>query len=162
MSKKEFDILILLGNEINQNIKLLKFIEYSIRNLDLKVLVRMHPSSRAIKILHNFFKKFSFIKNSTNSVLSNDVELAKIIVYGDTGASIDCLNFHVPLCYINDDNCLLSDRINELITGHFRFYEFNDFKLALPKLLVANNHFSFDTIKNNYISPLLPNSFSFE
>jgi hypothetical protein len=158
---KSFDILILLGNELNQNIKLLTFVKYSLGNENFKVLVRLHPSSLGLDYLEQLFLKFNFFRKHQNTLLE-DVELSKIIVYGDTGAAIDCLNFNVPLCYINDDNCLLSDRINESIDGHYRFYDINVFRLALPSLLKNNLNISYESIIQKYISPINPKSFSFD
>ncbi len=160
-NNKSFDILILLGNELNQNIKLLTFVKNSLKNENYKVLVRLHPSSRGLDYLEQLFLKFNFFRIQQNT-LSEDVELSKIIVYGDTGAAIDCLNFNVPLCYVNDDNCLLSDRIFEAIDGHYRFYDFNEFNSNLPSLLKNNITISYESIIQKYISSLNPNSFSFE
>lgn len=160
-NNKSFDILILLGNELNQNIKLLTFVKNSLRNENYKVLVRLHPSSRGLDYLEKLFLKFKFLRIEQNTLIE-DVELSRLIVYGDTGAAIDCLNFNIPLCFINDDNCLLSDRINETIDGHFRFYDVNEFRLALPSLLKDNLHISFDTIIQKYISPINPKTFSFD
>jgi hypothetical protein len=161
VNSKSFDVLILLGNELNQNIKLLSFVKNSLWDEEFKILVRLHPSSRGLNHLKQLFLKFNFIRIEHNS-LSEDVELSKIIVYGDTGAAIDCLNFNVPLCYIYDDNCLLSDRIYEEIDGHFRFRDINEFRLMLPALLESNTNVSFETIKHKYISPINPELFSFE
>ncbi len=158
---KSFEILILLGNELIQNIKLLTFVKHSLGNEQFKVLVRLHPSARGLKYLKQLFLKFNFFRIDENS-LSEDVELSKIIVYGDTGAAIDCLNFNVPLCYIYDDNCLLSDRIFEEIDGHYRFHDINEFRLMLPSLLKCDMNVSFEAIKRKYISSLNPQLFSFE
>ena len=160
-SVSKYDILILLGNELTQNIKLLTFVKNSLKNENYKILVRIHPSSRGLDYLEQLFFKYNFFRIKHNTLLE-DVELAKIIVYGDTGAAIDCLNYNVPLCYINDDNCLLSDRLNESIDGHYRFYDINVFRLALPSLLNNNLNISFDSIIPKYISPINPKLFIFD
>lgn len=160
-SNKENDILVLLGNELVQNIKLLKFIEFCIKDSNLKVAVRLHPSTRGIKNLKKLFPRF-IVPSNTNTSLIEDLASSKIIVYGDTGAAIDCLNFNNPLCYINDDNCLISDRINDSIKGHFRFYKTTEFIDALPGLFSGSLNISYDMIKNNYISSLNPETFNFE
>jgi hypothetical protein len=160
-NKKSFDILILLGNELNQNIKLLTFIRHSLLNNNLKVLVRLHPSSRGVHYLEKLFLKFNFYRLHGNSLI-DDVKISKIIVYGDTGAAVDCLNFNLPLCYINDDNCLLSDRINDIVNGHYRFFDIYEFRRALPDILKRDINISYKCILQNYISPLNPKSFTFE
>ncbi len=160
-SVRKYDILILLGNELIQNIKLLTFVKNSLKNENYKILVRVHPSSRGLVYLEQLFLKYNFIRINQNS-LSEDVELSKIIVYGDTGAAIDCLNYNIPLCYINDDNCLLSDRLNDSIDGHYRFYDTNLFRLALPSLLKNNLNISFESIIPKYISPINPKLFIFD
>ena len=161
LSMRKYDILILLGNELIQNIKLLTFVKNSLKNENYKILVRIHPSSRGLDYLEQLFLKYNFFRINQNTLLE-DVELSKIIVYGDTGAAIDCLNYNVPLCYINDDNCLLSDRLNDSIDGHYRFYDTNVFRLALPSLLKNNLNISFESIIPKYISPINPKLFFFD
>jgi hypothetical protein len=161
LSIRKYDILILLGNELIQNIKLLTFVKNSLKNENYKILVRIHPSSRGLDYLEHLFLKYNFFRINQNSLLE-DVELSKIIVYGDTGAAIDCLNYNVPLCYINDDNCLLSDRLNDSIDGHYRFYDTNVFSLALPSLLKNNLNISFESFIPKYISPINPKLFFFD
>lgn len=158
---KKFHILLLLGNELIQNIRLLKFIELGVKETKFSVLVRLHPSSRGVSIISHLINKFNFTK-STNNSLSEDVALCNLITYGDTGAAIDCLNYDLPLCYIKDDICLSSDRIHDTISGHFIFNLVSDFKKVTPLLINQEITFSFEKITSKYISPINPETFNFD
>jgi hypothetical protein len=151
----------LLGNELIPNLKLLKFLKLGIGTNNFKVLVRLHPSTMGIKIIMALVTKFGFVK-STNKNLQDDAMSSKIIAYGDTGASIDCLNFNLPLCYLMDDNCLISDRIQDDVFGHFRFFSVEDIQLQLSSLLMNDLSISYQSILGKYISDIKPDTFIFE
>ena len=161
IKNQNYDILLLLGNELIPNLKLLKFLKLGIGTNNFKVLVRLHPSTMGIKIIMALFTKFGFVK-STNKNLQDDAMSSKIIAYGDTGASIDCLNFNLPLCYLMDDSCLISDRVQDDIFGHFRFFSVEDLQLQLSSLLVNDLSISYESILGKYISDIKPDTFIFE
>ena len=158
---KDYDLLLLLGNELIQNLKLLNFVYLANLNTKLKILVRRHPSSRNIEVLNKNIKIYNFTTYSTTT-LQDDVSRCKVILYGDTGASIDCLNFDIPLCYINDDNCFDSDRLGDIFAGHFKFYNINDFKNNIFKIINSNSKINFSHKINKYISEINPENFLFE
>jgi hypothetical protein len=158
---KDYDLLLLLGNELIQNLKLLNFVYLATLNTKLKVLIRRHPSTRSVKVLNKNIEKYNFT-SFPKSTLQEDVSRCKVILYGDTGASIDCLNFDLPLCYINDDNCFDSDRLGDFFDGHFKFNNINNFKKQIFKIINSNTRINFRYIIKNYISEIDPENFLFE
>lgn len=155
-------LLLLLGMELIPNERLLQVLSSSLENISkpVKVVVRGHPSIKYLDRITELCHKLKFHYSMAGS-LSDQVNKCNVVLYGDTGAPIDCLHFNRPLVYIKDDLCLDSDRLTDLGDKHFRAFSSEDLSAILISLVKGGGNIDYSPYLGRFISDIDPATFEF-